>query len=34
MIGLLPYLYIPLRAMVGPDAVYGSLTTWNGFSTS
>jgi len=31
VLGLLPYLYIPLRAMVGPDAVYGSLTTWNGF---
>ncbi|MFL5712030.1 MAG: protein O-mannosyl-transferase family [Chloroflexota bacterium] len=30
-IGLLPYLYIPFRAMLGPDAVYGSLTTWNGF---
>ena len=31
IVGLLPYLYIPLRAMIGPSEVYGPLTTWNGF---
>ncbi len=31
IVGLLPYLYIPFRAMVGPSAIYGPLTTWNGF---
>jgi len=30
-IGLLPYLYIPLRASIGPETVYGSLTDWTGF---
>jgi len=29
-IGLLPYLYLPLRASVGPADVYGSFLTWNG----
>ncbi len=31
VIGLLPYLYIPFRASLGPPEVYGSLTSWNGF---
>jgi hypothetical protein len=31
VIGLLPYLYIPLRATIGPPEVYGALTTWTGF---
>lgn len=31
IVGLLPYLYIPLRALVGPSEVYGQYTTWNGF---
>lgn len=29
--GLLPYLYLPLRALAGPADVYGDLLTWNGF---
>ena len=32
VIGLLPYLYIPLRAAAGPADVYGPLLTWKGFS--
>ena len=31
IVGLLPYLYIPLRAMIGPAEIYGPLATWNGF---
>ena len=31
IVGLLPYLYIPLRAMVGPSDDVRPLTTWNGF---
>ena len=30
-IGLLPYLYLPLRAMAGPADVYAGFLTWNGF---
>ncbi len=31
IVGLLPYLYIPLRATIGPSEIYAPLTTWNGF---
>jgi 4-amino-4-deoxy-L-arabinose transferase-like glycosyltransferase len=31
VVGLLPYLYLPLRALVGPAEVYGGFLTWNGF---
>ncbi len=31
VVGLLPYLYIPLRALAGPADVYGPLLTWKGF---
>lgn len=31
VLGLLPYLYLPLRAMVGPSDVYGQFLYWNGF---
>jgi hypothetical protein len=31
VIGLLPYLYLPLRAMAGPREVYGPFLYWNGF---
>jgi hypothetical protein len=31
VVGLLPYLYLPLRAMVGPTDVYGPFLYWNGF---
>ncbi len=31
VVGLLPYLYLPLRAMAGPADVYGGFLTWNGF---
>ena len=30
-LGLLPYLYLPLRALAGPPEVYGGFLTWNGF---
>ncbi|MEP6637905.1 MAG: DUF2723 domain-containing protein [Chloroflexota bacterium] len=30
-IGLLPYLYLPLRALAGPAEVYGGFLTWDGF---
>jgi transmembrane protein TMEM260 (protein O-mannosyltransferase) len=30
LVGLTPYLYIPLRALAGPPEVYGSLTTLDG----
>jgi hypothetical protein len=30
-LGLVPYLYLPLRASFGPADVYGSLLTWDGF---
>jgi hypothetical protein len=29
--GLLPYLFIPLRALAGPADVYGPLLSWKGF---
>ena len=32
-LGLLPYLYIPFRAMVGPADVYAPFLTWDGFFT-
>jgi hypothetical protein len=31
--GLLPYLFIPLRALAGPAIQYSSLLTWDGFSS-
>lgn len=31
VLGLLPYLYLPLRALAGPPGVYGSFLTWDGF---
>jgi hypothetical protein len=31
VIGLLPYLYLPLRASFGPADVYGQFLNWNGF---
>ena len=30
-IGLLPYLYLPLRAMAGPSDLYGRFLYWDGF---
>ncbi|HEY4228022.1 MAG TPA: DUF2723 domain-containing protein [Candidatus Limnocylindrales bacterium] len=30
-VGLLPYLYLPLRALAGPADVYGPYLTWKGF---
>jgi hypothetical protein len=30
-LGLLPYLYLPLRAIAGPSPVYGRFLTWDGF---
>jgi hypothetical protein len=30
-LGLLPYLYLPLRAVAGPSNVYGPFLTWDGF---
>lgn len=30
-LGLLPYLYMPLRAIAGPPGVYGQFLTWDGF---
>lgn len=31
VIGLLPYLYLPLRAMAGPSDLYGRFLYWDGF---
>jgi Protein of unknown function (DUF2723) len=31
VVGLLPYLYLPLRALAGPADVYGTFLTWDGF---
>ncbi len=31
VIGLLPYLYLPLRSLAGPTEVYGAFLTWDGF---
>ncbi|HXI79603.1 MAG TPA: DUF2723 domain-containing protein [Verrucomicrobiae bacterium] len=31
--GLLPYLFIPIRALFGPASIYGRFLTWDGFST-
>ena len=31
VLGLVPYLYLPLRAMFGPADVYGQFLTWDGF---
>jgi hypothetical protein len=31
VLGLLPYLYLPLRALAGPPEVYGGFLTWTGF---
>lgn len=30
-LGLLPYLYLPLRAIAGPPELYGRFLTWDGF---
>jgi hypothetical protein len=32
LLGLTPYLFIPIRALFGPDAIYGRFLTWDGFS--
>ena len=31
VVGLLPYLFLPLRALAGPAEVYGPYLTWKGF---
>lgn len=31
LLGLTPYLFIPLRALAGPASVYGRFLTWDGF---
>lgn len=31
VLGLLPYLYLPLRAIAGPSEIYGRFLTWDGF---
>ena len=31
VLGLLPYLYLPLRALAGPREIYAPFLTWNGF---
>lgn len=31
VLGLIPYLYLPLRALAGPADVYGTFLTWDGF---
>ena len=31
LLGLLPYFYLPLRALVGPRATYGAFLDWDGF---
>jgi hypothetical protein len=31
VIGLLPYLYLPLRALAGPSDLYGKFLYWDGF---
>jgi hypothetical protein len=31
VLGLVPYLYLPLRALGGPPEIYGGFLTWNGF---
>lgn len=31
VVGLIPYLYLPLRALGGPADVYAPFLTWNGF---
>ena len=31
VLGLLPYLYLPIRALAGPADVYAPFLTWNGF---
>jgi Protein of unknown function (DUF2723) len=33
LIGLTPYLFIPLRALAGPAAIYGRFLTWEGFAS-
>jgi hypothetical protein len=33
LVGLLPYLFIPVRALAGPASIYGRLLTWDGFSS-
>jgi len=33
LVGLLPYLFLPLRALAGPASVYGHLLTWDGLSS-
>jgi hypothetical protein len=30
VLGLLPYLYLPLRALAGPPEIYGAFLTWDG----
>lgn len=31
VVGLLPYLYLPLRALAGPTEIYAPFLTWDGF---
>lgn len=31
VLGLVPYLYLPIRALAGPADVYGTFLTWDGF---
>jgi transmembrane protein TMEM260 (protein O-mannosyltransferase) len=32
VVGLTPYLFIPIRALFGPAEIYGRFLTWDGFS--
>lgn len=32
VLGLTPYLFIPIRALFGPPEIYGRFLTWDGFS--
>ena len=33
LLGLTPYLFIPIRALFGPEAIYGRFLTWDGFTS-
>ena len=32
LVGLAPYLFLPIRGLFGPAAIYGKFLTWEGFS--
>jgi hypothetical protein len=32
VVGLTPYLFLPIRGLFGPPAIYGKFLTWEGFS--